>query len=161
MIFKNKVYNTLLHHPDLKDWTMENQLLIDLVEKITVKKDQVYELIERAESEAGEARGDASEARNAAEDAENEADRAEDRCIEARQQLDNLSALLEELSSKLQGEEMSGLDADIARNSANVLKLQKRGASNSRIAKRLSITEVLVDAVIRRNRSEQAEACDG
>ena len=130
---------------------MSNQLLIDLVEELTQQKDELSDKVEDARSECEEARGDIDQAKDHLCDAYNEADRAEDRCIEAQDMLSELGAKLEELSSKLQGEELTGLDADIARNKDKVLHLTNQGNPVAAIAKHLSISTVLVEAILRRH----------
>jgi len=130
---------------------MSNQLLIDLADNIKDSLEEIDEKIESSRAEAEESRGDIDQARDMLSNAYDEAERAEDRAIEATQLLNNVKATLEELSTKLQGDELTGLDADIARNKADVLRLHKAGHGIAAIAKHKKISESLVDIIIRRN----------
>ena len=131
---------------------MDAGVLKEKVEEALRTLSDAQNAAESAENEAGDARRNADDAQGYAQTAFEDADRAEDYAIDCKREIASVQETLDELMALLSeetGDEVS-LDVQIKRYGPKIRELRSRGCDADDIARRLSISSVIVNVVMER-----------
>jgi len=133
---------------------MSNEKALELLQEMQEKIEDVENQLSEAKDYAQSAMNEASRAEDEACEAQRSASEAENYCDYAAESLEELSSLHQELRDQL--EARSGVDADVAKHKARVLQLTKQGLAVNLVAKKMDISEVLVNIILGHSRPQAA-----
>jgi chromosome segregation ATPase len=131
--------------------SMDLQTIIVKLDEAISRVNEASSYVEEAKSKAEDAENEAYTARCSASNSEDFAENAKSQAYNAECELDALREELDALRDALQTQLSSGgersLQADIEKHKKNVQQLLSAGVSHATIAKKLSISEFLVQCI--------------